>query len=57
MTLGEAKKIAVIVETADGRCPICIANLVTQLQIDFPEFEWIFKEIEYEVFVEVRDNR
>ena len=40
MTLEEAKKIAAIVETADGGCTHCVASLVDSLNGDFPEFEW-----------------
>lgn len=40
MTLDEAKKIDLIVGTADHGCSVCVGNLVDQLNAEFPEFVW-----------------
>lgn len=40
MTLDEAREIAAIVQTADGGCATCVANLVELLDEAFPQFVW-----------------
>jgi hypothetical protein len=40
MTPEEARKIALIVSTADGGCSICVNDLFKILQDVFPEHDW-----------------
>lgn len=58
MTLEEAKKIASIVETAEGGCGGCINEAVKELNNKFPEYVWSVKEIKtFNASVEVRPPR
>lgn len=40
MTEEEARKVLRIAETADAGCPVCVHNLLDQLEESFPEFPW-----------------
>jgi len=42
MTLEEAKKIAEVLETADGGCMDCAGNLADKMNDLNLEFKWIF---------------
>ena len=44
MTIEEAKKIAKIINTADGYCEVCVENLYEKLQSEFPEIPWGFNK-------------
>ena len=41
MTLDEAKKVALIISTADSGCPGCVDDLTKQMQEAFPEYQWM----------------
>lgn len=48
MTLEEAKKIAAIIDTADGGCPACVRDLARKFGEEFPEIAWRFVDGEHE---------
>jgi hypothetical protein len=41
MTLGEARKVAAVLETADSGCENCAGALVVKMEEQFPDFEWV----------------
>ena len=44
MTLDEAKKVAKVLEGADGGCNVCVRDLAEEMAGVFPKFLWEFDE-------------
>lgn len=44
MTLEEARKVAAIIERADGGCSACVSGLTDMMAEAFPEFEWTYDD-------------
>jgi len=53
MTKEEARIIGSVIETADGGCPYCIADLVSMLNRKFTEYQWEVIDVEGETRVVV----
>lgn len=47
MTLDDAKKIAAIIETADGGCPSCVHKQLEKVREAFPRFYWEYDAENY----------
>ena len=45
MTLEEAKKVAKILIKADGGCHVCVKELFSSIQKEFPEFIWDYESL------------
>ena len=44
ISLADARKIARIVETAEGGCKGCMAEAVRSLNLEFPDYNWTVLE-------------
>ena len=42
MTIEEARKIAKVIQTADGWCPTCVQSLMDRMAYAFPDFSWTY---------------
>jgi hypothetical protein len=40
MTIDEAKRVAVIISSADGGCPVCVRHLAVGCHQAWPQFDW-----------------
>ena len=42
MTLIEARKVAKILQQADGGCADCVSHLAAEAAVAFPQFKWSY---------------